>query len=342
VDWKIPLLKQLLPKEYKKELEMRFSMGEKNFEKMASNIVGHSNGERVQVQRLKHANDMDVDNLEAAKQQQEEYEYTKYVAELEAYYYGGDAEEQVDWLGKGKGAGKRQRKKGGDGKGKKGWQGAGAKGAKGDGEDGKGYGSETRKCHWCQKPGHLKMACRSFLAGKPKVIASIETPPGDWGEDEHGGALDSDEDVTPLDVESDGEESEGWEPEEESDDDEDIDFDGLMQTPEVAKTTSIVRNVIRSPLIAKAGSLVGSPLGTTAGQSMTESIRKGQLEIRELLLKVSPTSISTSTTPSTSITTSFPIPSLPPPGISMSKSQKKKRKKVTKSSIRVLVRMYHM
>ena len=59
MDWKIPLLKQLLPKEYKKELEMRFSMGEKNFEKMASNLVGYSNDGRVQVQRLKHANDMD-------------------------------------------------------------------------------------------------------------------------------------------------------------------------------------------------------------------------------------------------------------------------------------------
>ena len=93
--------------------------------------------------------------------------------------------------------------------------------------------------------------------------------------------------MTPLDEEYDGEESEGWEPDDDDDEDEedgdDIDFNGLMQTPEVAMKPVIIGNVLRSPMIPKAGGIVGSPLGTTMGESLTESIRKGQLEIRELL-----------------------------------------------------------
>ncbi len=73
------------------------------------------------------------------------------------------------WWQKGKGKGK------GD-KGKFYTKGKG----KGDGK------TETRTCHWCQKPGHLKAQCRSYLSGKPKVPAprpagSLEQP--DWEED---------------------------------------------------------------------------------------------------------------------------------------------------------------
>ena len=39
-EWKLPPLQQLLPEKYKKELEMRYSMGEKDFDKVVSNIVG--------------------------------------------------------------------------------------------------------------------------------------------------------------------------------------------------------------------------------------------------------------------------------------------------------------
>ena len=112
-EWKIPLLKQLLPAAYKKELEMRFSMGEKNFDKIASNIVGYSNDERVKKQRAKHSDDMDVDNLEAHRQQTEAQEHEKYIAELEAYYY--DEDPDLSWLGPGKGKGKWNKK--GKGKG---------------------------------------------------------------------------------------------------------------------------------------------------------------------------------------------------------------------------------
>jgi hypothetical protein len=342
-DWKIPLLKQILPKEHKKELELRFSMGEKNFEKIAANIVGYSNDERVKAQRAKHANDMDVDNLEAQKVQTATQDHEQYVKELEAYYY--DEDPDLSWLGPGKGKGKWQ-KKGSKGKGKGKYQ-KGDKGAGKDGKAGKGQGSETRKCHHCQKVGHLKWECRSFLAGKPKVIANLE--PGDWEaeaeDEEDAGYLD--EEITPLEEESDGEgesdgeESESWDRDDIDDDDDEDDDDGsIAQTPQ---TPAITGNVLRSPLIHKEGSIIGSPLGETVGESLTESIRKGQLEIRELLLKASPTSISTSTStmPSTATATSCSTSSIKdigkPPGIKMSKSQKKKSKKTKKNLIKVLM-----
>ena len=167
------------------------------------------------------------------------------------------------------------------------------KDGKGDSKDGKGYGSETRKCHWCQKTGHLKVACRSFLAGKPKVDASFEVEPGagDWEADE--GADELDEEITPLDDESGGEDSEGWDSEDDDDDVEDEDGDddeAVMMTPVVAKTPEIVGNVLRSPLIQKEGGVKGSPLGSTVGESLTESIRREQLEFRELMMKASATS----------------------------------------------------
>ena len=75
------------------ELEMRFSMGEKDFETIVSNIVGYSKDERVKKQRAKHSDDMDVDNLEACKLHTEKEDRDKYVAELEAYYYDEDPSE---------------------------------------------------------------------------------------------------------------------------------------------------------------------------------------------------------------------------------------------------------
>ena len=103
-----------------KEPEMRLSMGEKNFDKIASNIAGYSNDERAKAQRVKHANDMDVDNLEAQKHQQEQDEHSAYVADLEAYYYSEGPD--VSWLGEGKGAGTLEQE-GGTGTGTHGWRG---------------------------------------------------------------------------------------------------------------------------------------------------------------------------------------------------------------------------
>ena len=62
----------------------------KRTSKIAANIVGYSNDERVRAQRAKHSNAMGVGSLEAAKHQTEQEEYGAYVADLEAYYYSED------------------------------------------------------------------------------------------------------------------------------------------------------------------------------------------------------------------------------------------------------------
>ena len=89
-------------------------------------------------------------------------------------------------------------------------------------------------------------------------------------------------------------------------------------TPMIAKSPETIGKVLRSPLIQKEGGVKGSPLGSTASESLTESIRKEQLEFRELMLKASATS---------STTVTVPIPNSKPPGIEMSRSQKKNKKK---------------
>ena len=80
---------------------MRFSMGEKDFDKVATNIVGYSNEERVKQQRAKGPDDMDVDSLAPQEYSQEQMD--DYIKELETYYCS--AEPEVGWLGKGKNKG---------------------------------------------------------------------------------------------------------------------------------------------------------------------------------------------------------------------------------------------
>ena len=46
-EFKIPLLLQLLPGAHREQLELKFSMGEKDYAKIAANIVGYSNDQRV-------------------------------------------------------------------------------------------------------------------------------------------------------------------------------------------------------------------------------------------------------------------------------------------------------
>ena len=53
-EWKLPLLLQILPETHRKELEVKFSMGEKNYSKIVANIVGYSNEHRVASQRRKN------------------------------------------------------------------------------------------------------------------------------------------------------------------------------------------------------------------------------------------------------------------------------------------------
>ena len=132
----------------------------------------------------------------------------------------------------------------------------------------------------------------SFLAGKPRVpkpggANSLE--PGDWEEDEGADGLD--EGCDALDLDDDGE-SEGWEPEESEDEESEASFECIPCNDEY-ETPKVVGNVFRSPLIPTADGLQGSPLSMASGESMTDSIRKQQMEFREPFAPMA----SSSTTP---------------------------------------------
>ena len=200
-EWKIPLLLQLMPASHQKELQMKYTLGERDFAKMVANVTGFATEARILEGRGRK--DMDLDNL----QPQDPPPYTEQdwndhwhdlqlqLAEFE--------DVDVSWLGKGgkKGAGKKG--KGGGKKGKGWWpskgtpwqpgKGGQAPAAAAPGAPGAAGRQESRICHWCQKAGHLKQECRSFLAGKPKVragtgAASLEEE--DWQEDLGADGLD--------------------------------------------------------------------------------------------------------------------------------------------------------
>ena len=60
-EWKIPLLRDILPAACKKEIEMKYTMGEKDYSKMAENIKGFANETRVTQSR--GVMDMEVDHV---------------------------------------------------------------------------------------------------------------------------------------------------------------------------------------------------------------------------------------------------------------------------------------
>ena len=128
--WGVPLLLQLLPDSHRGELELKFSLGERDYGKLMESIVGYSNGARVIKQRAKHPNDMDVDHLE----DENGHDYTtedwkNYCEALEYQNY------ELNYMGT-KGS---KGKKGKDG-GKGGWQHKGSKGYKGAGKGGQWQG----------------------------------------------------------------------------------------------------------------------------------------------------------------------------------------------------------
>ena len=176
---KIGMLLKILPEAYRKELTLKFTLGERNFQKMADSIMGFSNDERIRDLGLYGQKDMDVDNLERARANEDytEEEWAEYRTGLEAEL------EDLNYMGQRKGKGK--------GKGKKGK----GKGQGGKAPSGSDAGRETRACHWCQKVGHLSADCRAKKAGKAKVAptkgaASLEQDDADWQEDDLGSITD--------------------------------------------------------------------------------------------------------------------------------------------------------
>ncbi len=114
-EWKIPLLRDILPTLYKKEIEMKFTLGAKDYSKMAEEITNFANETRVTKSR--GYADMDVDTLRTDEPANEytDQEWTDYLAEG-AYY------ESIDYMGYGK-AGKGGKKGGKRGKGNGGKEG---------------------------------------------------------------------------------------------------------------------------------------------------------------------------------------------------------------------------
>ena len=185
---KMPLLIQMIPKAYKHEIEMKFQMGQRDYAKLAADITRFSNDARVREQR--GASDMDVDPVN------EEQDWTE---DDWWYWFHPEEGEPIDYMGKGKGNKGKSKGKGWQ---SKGWQTKGGKNNKGGNGKGNaatpGKGTETRVCHWCHKPGHLKENCKIFLAGKPKLpkpasAASLEegaAAQNDWEQD--SGSLEED------------------------------------------------------------------------------------------------------------------------------------------------------
>ena len=209
--WKLPILLELIPASHKRELTMRYGMGERDYKKMRDQIVEFANENRVMknVQNHRGQSDMEVDSTEvsvnpAGNQDYTEEDFQQYAENLEAELY---------YLGqKGKGKGKSSwwsptwsNKGAGKGKGNKGqpWSPWPSKGpGKGKGEDHKDV-----VCFWCQKKGHMKKDCRAFLAGKPKIPASrgansLDQPSPDW-EDDLTAEAGSLEPVESLEIDSD-------------------------------------------------------------------------------------------------------------------------------------------
>ena len=157
---KIALLVRLFPEKDEKDLKHRFVHGQKSFEKVRAEIMAVAVNERLET-TTRGVRDMEVDALADHKNQEAEESYT-----AKEWFDWVQEEEQVDYMGKGKGKGK--------GKSKGGWRTPGQwsdkgcdKDGKGDGRGkGKGKGKETRICHHCKKAGHLIADCRAKAGGQ--------------------------------------------------------------------------------------------------------------------------------------------------------------------------------
>ena len=155
---KLPILLQMIPAAWKKEMEAQFRVTgqDKSYEKLSQTLIDLGNKERNK--DAKNPDDMVVDPCGRDHEEHEgekEYddaawaEYTANRAE-ELTAKKQALEEELDWMGN-KGAGKG---KGGKGKGK------GGKFIPSTGEGGQMI------CNWCQKEGHLKKDCRDLAKYK--------------------------------------------------------------------------------------------------------------------------------------------------------------------------------
>ena len=164
-DLKIALLRVMLPKAYRKDIEFKHIVGNDDFDQIVEKVMSYANEARVLGIRERGPKAMDLDYTQAEEARAwTDEEWAEYTEEL-CY---------MATKGKGKGKGKYGA-----------WKGKGK--GKGDGKV-----ADTRVCFWCQKPGHVQAICKDKLAGKPKVprpqsrsAANVEEQ-ADWVEDMKG------------------------------------------------------------------------------------------------------------------------------------------------------------
>ena len=97
-EWKIPLLLQLMPESHKRELQMKYTMGERDFRRMCDNVSQFATEHRLYEHRGRK--DMEVDHVLDTPKSSNKYsdaEWEEYVASCWLSC------EEVDYMGPGKG-----------------------------------------------------------------------------------------------------------------------------------------------------------------------------------------------------------------------------------------------
>ncbi len=199
---KMSLLQKILPPKSAAELQERYTMGQTNFQEALKKLVNFANQQRVTKQRSQ-CTDMEVDLVVKAQSGGDEGDGCPGGDEEDSWWWWNGYEdeygdENVDYMGKDKGKGGKNKGKGkgkskGEGKGKgtlasAPWSYPPFKGSwyypykGGKGGDGKsnwwqgGKTEETRTCHGCGKPGHLKRDCPETPKNgqAPRPVLSVE------------------------------------------------------------------------------------------------------------------------------------------------------------------------
>ena len=200
LEWRLPLLLQTLPQSHKDELELKYCMGNRDYETMSSDVVAFAKDRRFAQAEKRDPNAMMVDNLEKMAREAEEAR-TQWDEDDEHYTpeewdaYREDIRSRVDeslsYMGSRKGAGKGKGERKGKGKGDN-----RSSSPRGDRPRNPATAPpmqgqrDTRICHWCDKPGHVIKDCRAKAAGKPQLDKYKKRQParsleqGDWEEED--------------------------------------------------------------------------------------------------------------------------------------------------------------
>ena len=217
---KLPILLQMVPQAWKKEIETQFRMpgAVKTYDSLSTMLCALGDNERYN--EMARQDNMDLDSAQREEhpemfrpagdqEQYTEHEWKIYADEKakdldELRQQLKDTETEVNWLGKG---GKRSTKGGGKGNRTPGGGSGGGKNNSGLKFNGKG----EPVCNYCQKEGHMRKDCKKLAADKkewdaervrkglpPFVPKTGARRPADSLESESGHKSDWEEDVSGL------------------------------------------------------------------------------------------------------------------------------------------------